>query len=79
MWPENVKSAFMELEMKQIRCMTRSRVNSNEQLKITGDEMSRNFEDGILSTSVMDSLRMRVAVKENRKTVSHVSVFNSKS
>lgn len=59
--------------------MTRSRVNSNEQLKITGDEMSRNFEDGILSTSVMDSLRMRVAVKENRKTVSHVSVFNSKS
>lgn len=59
--------------------MTRSRVNRNEQLKITGDEMSRNFEDGILSTSVMDSLRMRVPVKENRKTVSHVSVFNNLS
>lgn len=44
---------------------------------MTGDEMSRNFEAGILAVLVMHSLRMRAAVKGNRKTISHVSVLNN--
>lgn len=41
--------------------------------------MSRNFKTGILVFSVMHSLRTRVVVKGNRKTVSHVSDFNNLS
>lgn len=38
--------------------------------------MSRNFETGILAILVMHSLRMNVAVKGNKRTVIHVSIFN---